>query len=556
MRLKLSFFFWIILIGFFVLSLRFFFSPYLWHFHDEMQPFWLYEWVKGFQLNQFPIRWAPDLVWGAGYPLFTFLYPLPYYLGGILVLSGFSLGTSFKLYIFIIQLIGLISFNLALFRFKKPNNLTNTLLLLITNFIFLAFPYRALNIYVRGALGEITLYFSIPLFLFSHFSYLKTQNKNYLYLTALSYALIILSHNIGAYIFIPILFLISLTPGVRQASDPRGQIKALLLGLGLSAFFWLPALWQKSLMVDNPIFNIADHFPFIKQLIWSPWGYGASRWRINDDLSFQLGPSSWLALLTIFIFTAYQLITYRRLNRFNLFLLAIIAITFYLLNIRSLWLWNTIPLLNYFQFPWRLLIILNFFLPLSFFFTFLNTKSAKLISFISLPIILLSTLQIILFFKPQQKVILNNQYFFERYLPTGSLYHQNSEEYLRLPQNTTRPLSLPPLITTLNSDTKLTLINNSFSNLTINLTNTKPETITIRRLYFPSWQITDNNQIITYTSNPNGLITFTLPPGKHTINITLHQTPIEKIANFISLLTLILTLALITIPDRDKLQAL
>ena len=36
------------------------------------------------KLGQFPLRWAGNFDQGFGIPLFTFVYPLPYYLSGIL----------------------------------------------------------------------------------------------------------------------------------------------------------------------------------------------------------------------------------------------------------------------------------------------------------------------------------------------------------------------------------------------------------------------------------------------------------------------------------------
>ncbi|NOY15033.1 MAG: hypothetical protein GXP43_02340 [bacterium] len=554
--------FWLIIILFFILAFRFFLTPYFWHFHDEMQPIWFYEWAKSFKTGQFPVRWAPDLVWSLGYPLFTFIYPLPYYIGGLLHLSGLSLISSFKLYIFAVQLIGLIFFNLTLFIFKKPKKIHEYLFFLAVNLIFLAFPYRALDTYVRGALGEIALYFSIPFWFYSFFSYQKLQQRKYLYLIGLAYGLVILSHNIGAYLFIPILLSLSLiwpVSSLTKAGYLKIKLKQsflpLFLGLFLTAFFWLPALVEKNLMVDNPIFNVADHFPFIKQLIWSAWGYGASHWGPFDDLSFQLGLASWLALVSAGLFFAY-LVVYKKtkLKKLTLpaFFLVTIITAFYLLNIRSLWLWQILPLMNYFQFPWRLLIILNFFIPLFYFFVFKNIKSSRLFTAVNLIIIILSISQILMFFKPNKLVKLNDQYFFDRYLPTGSRYFHNSEEYLRLPKKANRPDQVYPQVESQNPNTLINIKARQFNQLVFSVVNTAPETITIRRLFFPSWQIKDNGQPIAYAKAADSRLKLSLPPGQHSIFVTLHQTLIEKLANLISLISLASLTYLILIPLLER----
>ncbi len=547
--------FWLILLFIFLFAFRHFLSLYFWHFHDEMQPIWFYEWVQGFKSGLFPVRWAPDLVWGLGYPLFTFIYPLPYYIGGLLHLLGFSLISSFKIYIFTIQLVGLIFFNLSLLIFKKPKKIHDYIFILAVNLIFLAFPYRALDTYVRGALGEIALYFSIPFWLYSFFSYQKFKQKRCLYLTGLAYGLIVLSHNIGAYLFIPILLSLSLIWPVSspiKTSYLKVKLKQSFLplfsGLLSTAFFWLPALMEKNLMVDNPIFNVADHFPFIKQLIWSNWGYGASHWGPFDDLSFQLGLASWLALVTTGLFFAY-LVVYKKTKLKKLILPAFFLITiitaFYLLNIRSLWLWRVLPLMNYFQFPLRLLIILNFFIPFFYFFVFKNIKNSRLFTAANLIIIILSISQILMFFKPDKLIKLNDQYFFDRYLPNGSRYFHNSEEYLRLPKNTNRPDQVYPEAESQDINTSVNIKTKQFNQLVFSVVNTASETVTIRRLFFPSWQIEDNGRSITYTKAADGRIKFDLPPGQHSISVTLHQTLIEKLANLISLVSLIIFIILI-----------
>ncbi len=539
------FIFYFFLLASFFLAFRFFFTPCLWHFHDEMQPFWLFEWVRGLHLGQFPVRWAPDLVWGAGYPLFTFIYPLPYYLGGFLNLLGFSLASSFKLEILLLQLVGLLFFNLALLTFFKPRKAANFLFLLATNLIFLAFPYRAVDLYVRGALGEIALYFSLPFWFYAFFSYYNKKKRIYFYLTALAYAFIILSHNIGAYFLTPFLAVLFFYAELKNGVWPALKNTALvfILGAGLSAFFWLPALVQKPLMADNPIFNVTDHFPFLKQLVWSKWGYGASHWGPNDDLSFQLGPASWLALASAFFVFLVNLAKGKKSHRLAGLFLAFLLVVFYLVNIRSLWWWQHLPFLNYFQFPWRLLLVLNFFLPPFYFFAFFKNKPGRFLTILNVVIILLSTGQLIFFFKPQKLVKLRDEYFFNRYLPTGQLYFYNSEEYLRLPKESRRPSRLYLEIMAQSDKAEIKIEKKTFSELTALINNSKKENFVLRRLYFPSWQIEDNKQPLRYKKTPQGLISFALPPGQHKIVVTLRQTPIERIADFVSLLFLVILLA-------------
>src|SRR3989344_8282296 len=58
---------------------------------DDLHIAWLFELHKTLNLGQIPPRFVPDLSFGFGYPLFNFVFPLPFYIAEIFHLSGFSL---------------------------------------------------------------------------------------------------------------------------------------------------------------------------------------------------------------------------------------------------------------------------------------------------------------------------------------------------------------------------------------------------------------------------------------------------------------------------------
>ncbi|MDZ7586588.1 MAG: hypothetical protein U0946_02440, partial [Patescibacteria group bacterium] len=47
--------------------------------------------------GQFPVRWAANLNYNYGYPIFNFVYPLPYLLASGFNLAGLGLADSLKL---------------------------------------------------------------------------------------------------------------------------------------------------------------------------------------------------------------------------------------------------------------------------------------------------------------------------------------------------------------------------------------------------------------------------------------------------------------------------
>ena len=57
---------------------------------------------------------------------------------------------------------------------------------------------------------------------------------------------------------------------------------------------------------------------------------------------------------------------------------------------------------------------------------------------------------------------------------------------------------------------------------------------------FPGWRVTiDDQPVPIVPSDPNGLITFDVPAGRHTINVAFEDTPARTLANVISLAALI-----------------
>ncbi|MBU3935378.1 hypothetical protein KJ909_01770, partial [Patescibacteria group bacterium] len=64
--------------------------------------------------------------------------------------------------------------------------------------------------------------------------------------------------------------------------------------------------------------------------------------------------------------------------------------------------------------------------------------------------------------------------------------------------------------------------------------------LTFPMVYFPNWQVYENNKPIKHHLTPDlGLITVNLLPGNHQLSLKLKNTPIRTISNLISLVSLI-----------------
>ena len=62
-----------------------------------------------------------------------------------------------------------------------------------------------------------------------------------------------------------------------------------ILGLGLSAPFWIPAILENKYVLGLGLFDPTKNFPVIYKLIYSSWGYGFSGTNAPDQMSLQIG---------------------------------------------------------------------------------------------------------------------------------------------------------------------------------------------------------------------------------------------------------------------------
>ncbi|MDZ7587509.1 MAG: 6-pyruvoyl-tetrahydropterin synthase-related protein, partial [Patescibacteria group bacterium] len=285
-----------------------------------------------------------------------FLYPgLSYFSALIHLVTKLQFITIFKL----LMLSGYIGSGFVWFRWMRTLRLALFPAFVSTIFYLLA-PYRLVNIFVRGALGEHIGFFFFPLIMLMATQLWRTGKTLYSSGLALSVAGLILSHNLSALMYLPLVVVYPIVLiGIYRQKPIQLKIYfgSILLGLSLSAFFWLPAILESKYTLASWMFDAQQgyttNFLAFRQLIWSPWGYGWSEPGIDrDGMSFQVGIAQWLVLLTgiglLIKFSKQELL----LLKFGLTLVR--AGIFLSLPI-SLPIWRWILLLQKFQFPWRFL---------------------------------------------------------------------------------------------------------------------------------------------------------------------------------------------------------
>src|SRR3989344_3976991 len=249
---------------------------------DDLHIGWLYQMHQTLMSGKIPPRFVPDLSFGFGYPLFNFVFPLPFYLAELLHVFGLSLVDSIKgLFLLTITMSAIFMYLLLREFIKPPLSLFGAILYVYT-------PYRALDLYIRGAIGEILSFVFLPLIILSMINISK-NNLRWIGIGVLIIGALILTHNITAYMFIPFGILLGLLLSFKNLKAIKNLIITIGLGALVSIYFWLPALLDNAFMKYDTVFNFVDHFTTIKQLILPYWGYGASVPGPYDGISFNIG---------------------------------------------------------------------------------------------------------------------------------------------------------------------------------------------------------------------------------------------------------------------------
>ncbi|MBN1263519.1 MAG: glycosyltransferase family 39 protein [Candidatus Pacebacteria bacterium] len=338
-------------------------KPGYFSMHDDMQAFRLLEMDKCFRDSQLPCRWVPDAGFGYGYPLFNYYPPLPYYLAQLIHSLGFSILDSIKAVFILGFLIA------AGTMYLLGQSLWGPWGGFLASILYSFAPYHAVDIYARGALNEFWAFAWFPAVFFSIYRYIETEKKKYLLGFALFYALLFLTHNLMVLIFTPVAigWLVLNLLSFKKVRLWSRFIGSSLLSLGLAAFFVFPVVLEKKLVhLETMIvgyFNYLAHFVSLNQLfLRRNWGYDASVWGMEEDLSFQIGwPHWWLAFLVIPLAFFLPKNKEDEKKRRLIFYFLIFGLTAaFLTHPRSTFLWKKLPFLEYLQFPWRFLSLVIF----------------------------------------------------------------------------------------------------------------------------------------------------------------------------------------------------
>ncbi len=500
-----------------------FVSPDLPHTSDgEVQIPRMVAFYKAIRDGHIPVRWAGDLNYGYGMPLFTFIYHTPFYVSSFLIALGIPLVSVFKLTLYFSFLLSCI----FMFLFAKTFFKREKIAFLVT-LLYQFAPYHLVDVLIRGAIGTIYVYAFFPLVLWGCL-------RANIPIVTISLSLMILSHNSMALVF----FFITIGFLLLFAENKRKAILGISLGLGLASFYWIPALiehkytygdlFMKDLFrVNFPQFH---HF-FIPNLFNDP------HLRVSEIVVHWGIAHTLLTVLAIIFWRSLP----STMKIMSIFCYAIIIISIFFMHPLSTPLWERVSYLRQFQFPWRFLSVIVFATAMLGGIVIHRYLPRKPYLFIILALmIVLPTMH---YWKPTQGYdqIQDEQVFWN--YPLNTTYFGETDVIWSAGPATAYPKSRVQIIEGEGRIHNFRKINHK---QTFSVKSTTSARIVSHTQYFPGWRVYINGEKTSIQfQDPNwrGLITFFVPEGTHAVRIQFEETPIRLLANLISVGSIIILIS-------------
>ncbi|MDY6874728.1 MAG: 6-pyruvoyl-tetrahydropterin synthase-related protein [Chloroflexota bacterium] len=542
------------------------------------------------QTGVFPVRWMPDAAYGLGYPFFSYYAALPYYLAAGFTLVGLDILSAIKLtqtLFFAAAALGIYGWARRVLHSQPGGWLAAVAYTLA--------PFHMVNVYVRGdSLSEFAAFAFYPLILWGLDHLAARPSLRRTLPSALAYAGLILTHNGSALIFSPFMLLyivvISCAAEKEHEAENRKQkagekrrfvicrcsllIVPLLIGILLSAWFWLPALAETGHVQltaqTSGYFFYGNHFrgPDLVQprLIFD---YAITP---SGPTPFAMGlVQATLALagvLVIIVEWARSRLTVRRSPfaiRHSLFVILGLALSTWLITPLSRPLWDHLPLLPMVQFPWRLLSVQALFAALlgGVLVTYLRRSGWAVATALAILLGVVSLAGL----HPEYLTITAEEITIERLqlyeLFTGNVGSTIRHEYLPhwvVPRPYTGPTLFnphaPPQAILLSGELVSAEETTHKATRRVWMVETGPggAEVAFPLYYWPGWRaMVDGAPAEAKPAPDSGYLTLAVPAGRHTVVMWLGRTPLRAVAEGVSLVTA-LVLLVVAITSRRETQ--
>jgi len=549
-------------------------------------------------------RWLPDFAFGYGFPFFNYRAPLSYYLGVGFHLVGLSLPLALNL-VYVSSILGS-----AMGAYLFSRDLFGSRAGMVAAVAYAYAPYQFLNALVRGNAPESVALALLPFILWA-FRRLALRGDRWWFLVSVGLlAGLYLTHNISSLLFTPFLlaYLVVLWWVHRERGEWKLVTLALVLALGLTAFFWFPALAEKGyvqLYLTGATRNNDFHYNFLTffEVFAPPETVDMSL--INPPLKVKLGLAQ-TGLAVAGLVAGLAFFTNRggrarekrvragaRSTRCRgakekrvtlLFFAASASLFIFMSTSASVWIWEHVPLLPFVQFPWRFVGRAS--LPVALLAGAvvpsvtkqetdrtsdgggLRRDALRLLPVVLVSGIILSALPATYpptgYCPMKPFPTIQDVHRYERdsglvgvdpvgaYFPTW-VQQRPQESPLEAQYGSEGPVSrfdasvLPDEAHILEAD---------YGPNRARIVVESPESFQARYLsfHFPGWRAyVDGERVKITPSDPLGLITFNILPGRHEVTVRFGETPLRLTVDLLSTLCLVILVLFLSWPLRRRL---
>jgi len=541
--------------------------PGFFRVHDYVHGARIAEMTRALQDGHFPVRWSENFGYGFGMPLYEFYAPLPYYVGSLSYWLGIDLVLSVKL-IFLIANIGSL-----IGAYKLGKQLFGNRGGILLSAAFTLAPYRAVNLFVRGAISEAWGMMALPWILLGIVQIVKQKNRRGLITLIIGLVILMLSHNLTTLMFVPFSFVFAIGYAFIDTKKIKSFIPLIskisggyLLAGGLSAFYLIPAFMEKQFTQISTIiggyFHYSNHFLYIRQFFYPNWGFNGSAWGPNDEISFFLGYGQIISLvvsLFAFIYIVKEKKLYKNWknmdNKYYLYPLVgiLIGLSLFMTILKSKFLWDSLPLVNFIQFPWRFLSVSIIFIAIT------TALSMKLINHM--------VMRFFYFLAIFWVIVIGNYYYFrpEKMMEDPTVLYYADENKIRIGMSDVLKDFVPIQMSLDGNALKTQYKEFSLPEKTvveIYKTHQKlylveleePQQVSFPVANFPGWEVEVNGRVVESQTAEDGLLAVKLSSGKHQVGINFAKTNTRAISDLISGLSLLVFLSLIVGLREEKKQ--
>ena len=440
--------------------------------------------------GQFPVRFLGRLNHNYGYPVANFLYPGFLYVGSFIRLFGFTYVDVVKI-ILVLSVVGSGSFLYVTLK-KKYDTLSS----FGGAVSYILSPYVVFDLFKRGSVGEIFAFLPASVLFFGILGDIT-------WIIPIATALLIVSHNSLALLFLCVSFVFA-SLSTRRWVYFRGMV----IGVGMSTFFWLPALYERRYVLFDSV-SISDPYAYFMTLLnWQLLGVGAV--------------ASFLVLVS-------------RAHKFTVFekcaaVITLVSVIFSLSLSRIIWQW--VPMLaSFIQFPFRLLSVVSFVgaFSVSSLLQELTKKNRVALVFALFCVLFYTTVRY------QQSI-----YYVDRtegYYSTNEGTTTVKNEFMPRWVQTLQTTRANQKVEVLSGDAVFTSIKETSQRIDGLLEVEAKSTIQINTIYYPGWGVTLNGVLIPVEyDNPYGLMHLTVPKGSYKFEASFRETGFRLITDVVSLI--------------------